>query len=210
MEIVVNNKKEAVLDLVLNAFAKGMTYVEYRNLVKDLAKNRATTGPEQLESLINYTELGDRRMNRWDKTIKISEDLEKEVSKLDRKLLFLVLTESWCGDAAPSLPVINKVAELSPKIEMRIVLRDENPKLMDEFLTNGTRSIPKLIVLDKESEEIIGEWGPRPSIATKMVRDFKEEHGHLTSDFKQDLQVWYNKDKGQNIQEDLLGLLALK
>nr|WP_299338983.1 thioredoxin family protein [Allomuricauda sp.] len=210
METIVKNNKEEVLDLVLDGFSRGMTYTEYRDLVNGLAQNRATTGPEQLESLINYTELGDRRMNRWDKTLKISEDLKNEVLALDRELTFLVLTESWCGDAAPSLPVINKVAELNPKIELRIVLRDENPELMDEFLTKGARSIPKLIVLDKKRNEIVGQWGPRPSIATQMVEDFKKERGHLTSDFKQDLQVWYNKDKGQNIQEDLLNLLALK
>ncbi|TAI47928.1 thioredoxin family protein [Flagellimonas allohymeniacidonis] len=210
METLVDNGKAKVLALVAEGISKGMDYTEYRDMVHGLAKNRATTGPEQLESLINYTELNDRRMSRWDKTLKISEELETKISELDKDIELLVLTESWCGDASPSLPVVNKLAQLNHKIDLKIVLRDENPELMDEFLTNGSRSIPKLIVLDKNKNEIIGEWGPRPSLATQMVEDYKKEHGHLTSEFKQDLQVWYNKDKGQNIQEDLLKLLTLK
>ena len=210
METVLDNHTEEVMDLVLSGIENGMSYTAYRDLVNDLAKNRATTGPEQLESLINYTELNDRRMSRWDKTLKISEEIQEKLANLDSNLDFLVLTESWCGDASPSLPVINKIAELNENIDLKIVLRDENLPLMDEFLTNGSRSIPKLILWDKDKEEVVGDWGPRPSVATQMVEDYKKEHGKLTAEFKQDLQIWYNKDKGRNILEDLLGLLTLK
>ncbi|WP_422857882.1 thioredoxin family protein [Flagellimonas sp. S174] len=209
MDTVVENQKGEVLDLVLSGIEKGMSYQTYRELVRDLAKKRATTGPEQLESLINYTELNDRRMARWDKTLKISEETKQTIANLDSNLVFLVLSESWCGDASPSLPVINKVAELNENIDLKIVLRDENLPLMDKFLTNGSRSIPKLIVWDKDKEEVVGDWGPRPNIAAQMVEDYKKEHGKLTSEFKQDLQVWYNKDKGQNTLENLTQLLAL-
>jgi hypothetical protein len=78
---------------------------------------------------------------------------------------------------------------------------------MDLFLTNGGRSIPKLIALDKENN-VIDSWGPRPSVATKMVADFKEKNGVLDPEFKQDLQVWYNKDKGQSVQEDFVSIAA--
>ncbi|MEM9361604.1 MAG: thioredoxin family protein [Bacteroidota bacterium] len=210
METVVDNRKEEILSLVLSGIENGMSYTDYRELVRDLAKNRATTGPEQLESLINYTELNDRRMARWDKTLKVSEEVEDTVTNLNSNLVFLVLTESWCGDASPSLPVINKIAKLNDNIDLKVVLRDENLPLMDKFLTNGSRSIPKLIVWDKDKNNVTGEWGPRPSEATRMVEDFKNEHGKLTAEFKQDLQVWYNKDKGQNTLGDILQLLTLK
>ena len=209
MDIAVENKKEEVIDLVLSGIEKGMSYQTYRDLVQDLAKKRATTGPEQLESLINYTELNDRRMARWDKTLKISEETRETITNLDSNLVFLVLSESWCGDASPSLPVINKIAELNENIDLKIVLRDENLPLMDKFLTNGSRSIPKLSVWDMDKEAVVGEWGPRPSIATQMVDDYKKEHGKLTAEFKQNLQIWYNKDKGQNTLEDLVQLLTL-
>lgn len=210
MEVIAKDLQKEQMELVKNGITKGMTYTEYRDLVRRLAQNRQTSGEEQLESLINYTELNDRRMNRWDKTFKFPKEAEERILRVKSKLVFLVLSESWCGDASPSLPLMNKISELNPNIEFKIVLRDENLALMDAFLTNGSRSIPKLIVLDKENKEVIGEWGPRPSTATQMAEAYKQEHGVLTADFKQDLQVWYNKDKGQNILGDLLDLLPLE
>lgn len=206
MEVLEKNRLEIVQEYI----SKGMDYPRYRELVSQLAKMGKTTGPNQSEAMINYTKLGDRRMARWEKTFKIPEGIQQKLESLDKELVFLVLTESWCGDAAASLPIIHKIAEASPKITLKVVLRDESLDLMDTFLTHGTRSIPKLIVLDKSNDEIIGEWGPRPSIATQMVNDYKREHGKLTDEFKQELQVWYNKNKGQNILDDIVELLALE
>ena len=103
-------------------------------------------------------------------------------------------------------PVINKIAEASTKINLKVVCRDENDELMNQFLTNGTKSIPKIIIVDNNNE-VINSWGPRPSIAAKMVLDYKDKNGGLDDVFKKDLQIWYNKDKGTNTQKDLVELL---
>lgn len=206
MEVIEKDR----LALVVEALSKGKDYGEYRELVHRLAEEGKTTGLDQSEARINFTQLNDRRMHRWEKTFKLPENAREQLSKLDSKLVFLVLTESWCGDAAASLPIMDKIAVEAKNIDLKIILRDENLELMDAFLTNGSRSIPKLIVLNKKKGQIMGEWGPRPSMATEMVEAFKKEYGKLTDDFKQDLQVWYNKDKGQNIQSDILQLLALE
>jgi hypothetical protein len=95
---------------------------------------------------------------------------------------------------------------MNEHIDFRIVLRDENPELMSQFLTNGSMSIPILLLLN-DAYELMGSWGPRPSIATQMVQDYKATHGGLDAEFKKELQVWYNKDKGQSIQKDLIGLI---
>ncbi|WP_420603876.1 thioredoxin family protein [Flagellimonas sp.] len=210
MEVLENHTSKEQAELIRRSISEGMSYDEYRDLVHQLAVHGQTTGGEQLESLVNYTELNDRRMNRWDKTLKVPSEIQERISNVNSKLTFLVLSESWCGDAAPSLPVINKISELNPNIDFKIVLRDENPELMDDFLTNGSRSIPKMIIWDNEEERVVEEWGPRPSIATQMVEAFKKEHGSLTSEFKQALQVWYNKDKGQNTLSDISELLPLE
>ncbi|MDC6385129.1 thioredoxin family protein [Flagellimonas taeanensis] len=206
MEVIEKDR----LSLAEEALSKGKDYQEYRERVHRLAEEGKTTGPEQSEARINFTQLNDQRMRRWEKTFKMPEDVHEKLSKLDSKLVFLVLTESWCGDAAASLPIMDQIARKAKNIELKIVLRDENLELMDAFLTKGSRSIPKLIVLDKNKEQIVGEWGPRPSVATEMVEAFKAAHGKLTDGFKQDLQVWYNKDKGKNILGDILQLLALE
>ncbi len=198
------------IDIINQSLSRSWSYEIYREKVHELAMNGKTTGEVQSEALINYTQLNDRRMSRWDKTLKIPAAIQESIAQLNKNLLFLVITESWCGDASPSLPVINKIAELNPNIELRIVLRDENLDLMNRFLTNNAMSIPKLIIVDHDTEEVIADWGPRPSEATKMVEVYKALHGKLTPEFKQDLQVWYNKDKGQNILSDIVGLLPLK
>ncbi|WP_394748453.1 thioredoxin family protein [Spongiimicrobium salis] len=196
--------------LIADSLSTAMDYQHYRDLVSDLATKGLSTGPNQTEALTNYTVLNDKRMRRWDKTLKMDEATREAIAKVDRKTTWLVLTESWCGDASPSLPVMQKITELNPNISLKIILRDENLELMDRFLTNGGMSIPKLIAIDEERNEVTGDWGPRSTAATKLVEDYKAEHGTLTAEFKQDLQVWYNKDKGQSVFADLTQLLALK
>jgi hypothetical protein len=149
-------------------------------------------------------------MRRWDKTFKLHDEDKTRIADYSRKVVWLVITESWCGDAAPSLPVMNRMTEINDKIDLRIILRSEYPRIMDMFLTDGKRSIPKLIVIDSEDMEVIATWGPLPSKATFLAMDYKKEHGSLTAAFKEDLQQWFNADKGRNILEDLLQLLTLK
>jgi hypothetical protein len=147
-------------------------------------------------------------MKRWDKTIKVPQDIQDRISQFNEKITWLVLTESWCGDAAHLLPVMNKITELNDNINFRVVLRDENEDLMNLFLTNGSKSIPKLIMIDAETGNVLNSYGSRPDEATKMVNEYKANHGKLTPEFKEDLQRWYNKDKGQNILKDLTEKLS--
>lgn len=184
------------------------SYQSYRDLVKQLTVENSNTGDEKTEALANYTKLNDRRMKRWDKTIKVSEEAQARISEFNNKVTWLVITESWCGDAAHVVPALNKVAELNENIDFKVVLRDENPELMDAFLTNGNRAIPKVVMLDSETGEVLNTYGPRPSEATNYVKRFKAKHGMLTPEFKEDLQHWYNKDKGQNIIEDVTLMLC--
>ncbi len=200
----------AATTLILDSLPEAVDYDSYRKMVHELASQGQTTGPNKTEALIEYTQLNDRRMKRWDKTLKITEEDQKRIVSIDKKITFLVLTESWCGDAAPAMPVMNKIASLNPNISFKVLLRDEHTALMEQFLTNGGMSIPKLIVFDEEQTEVLGSWGPRPSKATALAEAYKEVHGTLTPEFKQDLQVWYNKDKGQNTVADILQLLPLE
>ena len=194
--------------IVQEALPKAISYQEYRQLMDDHAAQETSTGPNQTEALTNYTMLNQRRMKRLDKTTKIKEEDIAKIKDFNGDITWLVITESWCGDAAQTMPVMQKIAELNDGIDVKVVLRDENLELIDAFLYNGGRSIPKLVAIDNTSGDVIADWGPRPSVATKMVNDYKEAHGKLTPEFKQDLQVWYNKDKGQNTIEDLVGLLG--
>jgi len=199
----------SVQDIINESLQKAISYQDYRNLVKQLVSDGSTSGNEKTEALINYTLLNDRRMKRWDKTVKVSEDVKEKITHFKGNITWLVITESWCGDAAHVIPVLNKLAELSENINLKLVFRDENEALMDQFLTNGGRAIAKLIMIDNTTGDVVNTFGPRPSEATQLVNNYKAEHGKLTPQFKEDLQVWYNKNKGQNIIDDAIALLGL-
>ena len=207
---VLENLEKTTKEVVQKGISKAMTYWDYRLLVDNLSAEGNSTGPEQSEVLTNYTVLNQRRMKRLDKTLKINDESVSKIKNFTKKVSWVVLTESWCGDAEQTMPMINKVAEINDNISLKVILRDENLDIMNRFLTNNTMSIPKLVMVLDETGEVIGEWGSRPSNATQMVMDYKKEHGTLTPEFKQDLQVWYNKDKGQSTLKDLLKLLALE
>lgn len=194
--------------IIAESIKRSTSYQDYRALVNKLTEENSTTGNQKTEALANYTKLNDRRMKRWDKTIKVTEEAQNKIERFSEKITWLVITESWCGDAAHIMPVINKVASLNDNIDFKVVLRDENPDLINAFLTNGGQAIPKLIMLDNTSGDVIDTFGPRPSEATNNVNKFKAENGGLTPEFKEDLQQWYNKNKGQNIIDDLTEMLG--
>ncbi|SNQ43075.1 thioredoxin family protein [Cellulophaga lytica] len=205
-----NTINTTVTSLITNAISAAMPYTEYREQMRNLVANNKSTGEIQSDALANYTMLNDKRMKRLDKTTKLPDATISKIKQVTAKTTWLVLTESWCGDAAQSMPVMQKFAEQNSNINVKVILRDENLELMNHFLYNNTLSIPRLIAFNEDTQEVIGDWGPRPSKLTKIVENFKAKNGSLTPEFKQELQVWYNKDKGNTIIEDLTQLLALK
>ena len=193
---------------ILNtSIAKSKSYQEYRTFISKLAQDGQTSGANLSLDYVNYTKLNQSRMHRLDKTMQVVADVKLVLENLSKEYIWLVLSESWCGDAAQVLPVINKMAEVSDKIDLRIVLRDENEDLMNLFLTDGTKSIPKLIIIDKESGAVVGDFGPRPIPAKQLIVDYKAAHGVVDEAAKIELQKWYLADKGVAIQQEIVALL---
>ncbi|MGB5263254.1 MAG: thioredoxin family protein, partial [Lutimonas sp.] len=163
-------------EIIENSLQKAMNYQEYRNHIQMLISE--FNNKESADDLIHYNRLNDKRMKRLDKQIELDEKVKQEVGQIENDFTWLVLSESWCGDAAQSLPVLNKIAELNHRINLKIVSRDENDPLMQQFLTDGSRSIPKLIVLDKNNE-VIDHWGPRSKRAKALMDEYKEKNGKI-------------------------------
>lgn len=183
------------------------SYQEYRAFVTNLANENLTTGNEQREDLVHYTQLNEARLHRLDKTIQLIDEVQSFLENLKKVYTWLVISESWCGDAAQILPIINKMATVSDKINLRIVLRDDNEELMNQFLTNGSKSIPKLIIIDEESNDVITDFGPRPIGAKQLILDYKAEHGVVDETAKIELQKWYLQDKGISTQKEIVKLM---
>ncbi len=193
---------------IAQALFKSYSYPEYRKLMSDLLIEGKSTAVEQTEERTHYSELNETRMHRLDKTIKITEENATVLKNLSKSYLWLVLTESWCGDAAQILPILNKMAlESNKKIELKLALRDENEELMNHFLTNKGKAIPKLIILDKATGNVVGDWGPRPQGAIDLIENYKEKFGTIDETAKTDLQLWYLHDKGVSTQNEIIQLL---
>ena len=194
-------------EIIKSSLAKSLTYADYRKQVTDLLKEGKSTGNEQSEALTKYSELNEVRMNRLEKTIQISDEVKTSLSNLQANYTWIVISEGWCGDAAQLLPIIHKMAELSKKIDLRIVLRDENEALMNQFLTNGGKAIPKLLILDAETLTVLIDWGPRPEGAKNLILDYKAQHGVVDEIAKTELQKWYLHDKGVSTQNEIMALV---
>jgi hypothetical protein len=194
-------------DSVNKALSNSFSYLEYKKLITDLLSEGKSTGNEQSEDLLNYTNLNQSRIKRLDKTIVISEHICLKLKKLDKKYIWLVISEGWCGDAAQILPILNKMTVQSDKIELRIVLRDSNDDLMNDYLTNGGKAIPKLIIIEKQSKKVCNHWGPRPEGALTLIKNYKEKFGIIDTEAKTQLQLWYLQDKGQSVQNEVIELM---
>lgn len=191
--------------IINQAMEQSMSYEEYLKLMTSLTETGRASGPIQSESLIHYTKLNNQRMTRLIKTTSVD---EYALTAIDKPQTWLIITESWCGDAAQTVPLIQKLAETNALIDTRYVLRDDNLELMDEFLFRGGRSIPKLIILD-ENHEVLGSWGPRPQEAQMLFDNWKkEETPRPYSEFSVELQKWYLKDKGQSTVDEISEIVS--
>lgn len=183
-----------------NYFQKAISYDQYK---KQMAEELALNPDLKIKQYIN---LNQRRMHRVEKTYTPSAEIITQVKNLKHKTYWLIVTEHWCGDASQSLPALNAVAELSEgKIEMKLVYRDQNDELMNAYLTNGTRSIPKLVQLD-EHYNVTAIWGPRPTIAQKLVKELKSNPATAAT-YVNELHLWYAKNKQQDLEKEMAQVL---
>lgn len=192
---------------IAQSLVRSFSYPEYRTTVSKLLFEGKSSGKEQSEDLLHYSKLNETRMNRLDKTIHLEENVIAKLHLLQREYIWLTLSEGWCGDAAQIIPILFKMASASDKISLKLIFRDENEALMNFFLTNGAKAIPKVIILDKETLDVKGTWGPRPEGAAHLIKSYKQQYGIIDETAKTELQLWYLHDKGQSVQNELSDLM---
>jgi hypothetical protein len=203
----------------LSVVENAMTYKQYVQKVADLLEKGivSTTGTyEPTEEMVHYTRMNLQRMHRLDKTTKLSEETIERLTVIKEKRIWLVLSEGWCGDAGQVVPVIEKMASENTYIKHRILLRDEYLDIMDAFLTDEGRSIPKLIVLDGKGI-VLASWGPRPQALqimmvvqkAKLLALPKGERKAYFDIIKAEVQQWYNNDKTVSIQKEVLDVVCI-
>lgn len=182
------------------------SYADYMLLMEKVVLENRTTGPKQSEDLAFYTKLNLARMQRLNKKVELNEDLKAKVIQIEIPQTWYILTEAWCGDAAQNIPVLAAAALPNPLITVKLLLRDENPELMDAYMTNGGRSIPKLIAVDVDFNELF-TWGPRPAGANELMLAYKANPVQTLKEFVEDIQRWYIADKTKSMQKELTEIL---
>ncbi len=185
--------------------AKGITYPAYLDLMAKQA-GTPTEGmtPEETQK-VEFTKLNLHRSGRIERTWKPSDDLVGRLVEIESSQLWMVLTEPWCGDSAQCIPAIATLARMSDMVDLRLVLRDENPLIMDNFLTDGKRSVPRLVIFNSAGK-VLGQWGPRP-VEAQAAFDKAKAAGLEKPQIMEKLHLWYGRDRGQALDRELTKLL---
>ena len=194
-------------ELIKSKLARSNSYSEYFDQFKKKAEsNDISILSETDKEHFTYIKLNFQRSSRIHKTYKPSDEIKNFISKIIDNQLWILITEEWCGDSAQIVPYIYEISKLNSLIDLKIFKRDSNLDLMELYLTNGTRSIPKLIVFDKTGNELF-TWGPRPKEAQELINKLKLE-GKTKDEFIEQLHLWYAKDRGKSLEKEMIDCLS--
>jgi hypothetical protein len=185
------------------------TYEAFIALSEELyVQNRTTSDADSYntEQILQYTRLNLQRISRLERTTTLNPELAEAASGVQERWVWMVLAESWCGDVAQNLPVIKQIADLGQDISVRVLLRDKNLDVMDAYLTNGSRSIPKLICLRASDLSELGTWGPRPAALQELMLEWKAQNIPF-EELAEKIHGWYAKDRSQHLQTEFLQLI---
>lgn len=179
-----------------------MNFDQYLEYFQEILGDPNAPAPYNNIDYLDYTKLNWARQQRWLKVGVLDPTLAEAVVAIKEPQNWIVITEPWCGDASHILPFIHRLTKLSPLIKIDYQLRDTAPFLIEQYLTDGGKAIPKFIIRNEEGKDLLN-WGPRPAACQVLYHRLKEEEAGFNT-IKTELQKWYNKDKGKTLQAELL------
>jgi hypothetical protein len=182
-----------------------MNFQEYLALFEQILANSNPSEPYNDPEYLEYTKLNFSRTKRWLKNGGLNKEAITAIKGISTPQTWIIITEPWCGDAAHSVPFIEMLASENKLIKTVYELRDSEPFRINNYLTNGGKSIPKLIIQDEEGSDL-ATWGPRPEECQAFFQKFVDDKADFNK-MKEALQVWYNQDKGNGIQQELTRLI---
>lgn len=189
----------------LNQFKSFESFEQYWERIQALFAAGKTTGEIQTDAMLNYTHLSLTRTKRGLSHYTLSDDL-KNAAQQTKATNWLIITEAWCGDASNTIPIMELAAKSNASIDLRVMVRDEHPEIMNNYLTNGSKSIPVLVLMDANGVEL-GKWGPRPAACQEFVIESKKDTTITHEELMVLIQKWYLKDATQTTQAELATLL---
>jgi hypothetical protein len=153
----------------------------------------------------HYTNMNLTRTTRWLKVGVLLPEVVTVLQQIVKPQHWIVITEPWCGDAAHSVPFLQKMASMNTAITVTYELRDAPPHRINDYLTGQSKSIPKLIIRDADGNDV-GIWGPRPAECQRLYDSLITQKADFET-VKTALQTWYNKNNGVAIQNEIRSVL---
>lgn len=181
-----------------------MIWQEYLDYTHEILNSTTPKPPYDNPDYHQYAKMNDARMRRWLKINPITDETKKIVESIKEQQQWIIITEPWCGDAAHISPIIYLMSQLNNRITLSLQLRDNNSEI-EKYLTNGTRSIPILIVRNEKGDDLF-HWGPRPKEGQELYLDLKERKADF-EETKIAIQNYYNNDKALSTQKEITALL---
>ncbi len=115
------------------------------------------------ESPENRAKIEERRQNQ-----RLEPPIEGLLQALPRTVHVAAFAEAWCGDVTLHVPVLQRLADATPNLQVRYLEREDSPAAFVRFLTNGGEAIPKFVFLNDQYVEC-GSWGPMPALCRKLI-----------------------------------------
>lgn len=181
---------------------QGLTYTAYTEAWEEKLNRSMAELSSDERRYLHYVRYNWERAAAVEQAYTASAELKEVMAAISSPQLWMVLTDDWCGDSAFSLPIIARAASLSDQVTLRILRRDDNLDIMDQYLTNGSRSIPKLVAFSEDGEELF-QWGPRPADAAALREKLIAE-GAEGKDVVEQLIGWYEDGGYEDVEEELI------
>lgn len=182
-----------------------MDFTAFQQVFDQVLNKEITTAPYDNPKKVEHVLLNQRRQERWLKQGKLLPELSEKIKQLKQKQQWVLITEPHCGDSAHTAPFIKLLSELNPLIDLEVQLRDSDSEI-EQYLFQGTRSIPILIIRDEQGLDL-GTWGPRPkNLILKRGEWLEQKMPH--EELEIEIQQWYNRDKGESFQSELTEIFA--
>lgn len=186
-------------------FHKGLPYEAYVNQMRQQVEAGDEGLDEKARKDYTYTSLNYHRTKRAHRSYKVSDEVRALIDSVTAPQVWVVITAAWCGDSAQTIPYVAEMVKDNPNIDLRILERDDNLDIMDAYLTNGKRSIPILIAINEDGEELF-RWGPRPYQASQVYSESVEE-GLPKAEVNQRLHLWYGRNRGKAVEAEIVDRL---